>query len=626
MMRHFRGMAKWIMVVLTVAFVGWMVFDVGMDVTGRGNNGASADIARVNGTRIDQQTFYAALRTAQETQRKRSGSAPTTLEDQKQMENSVLEDLVQQILLRDELARRGIKVTNEEIISAAQNSPPPELEQVPEFQTDGRFDLAKYKRYLAANADPQFLQALEARYRDEIPRLKLFEELASGVYVSTARLWRMYRDQHDSVTARVVAIQPETFISDSVVPLTDDQLRAYYSSHSDDFKRPAYAYLSYVAVPRLANTADSAAARARVDSLHRRITAGADFAALARAESGDSGSATNGGDLGDTKVGQMVPEFERAVLALKPGQVSQPVRSGYGWHIIKLDSRNDKAKTYHARHILIPVELAGAHRDQVESRADSLDRYAAEQTDPATLDSVGRHLGVAVLRAPRVAQGERVSLGRFLIPDAGVWAFGTARPGETSQVIETDNAFYVFRLDSLQAAGIPPFDAVKADVRRTALKVQKWEAVRALAQQLTKEIHTGAKLGQVADRVKLPVQNLGPFTRVNPPVQLITALPVIGAAFGLGVGQTSEPIESKDALYFVEPAYKHLADSSAFAKQVDLQRAQVVQAARQDRVRQVVAALREQAKVVDRRKELEEQARKLEDQAPATPGGLALPY
>ena len=87
MMRHFRGMAKWIMVVMTVAFVGWMVFDVGMDVTGRGNNGVSADIARVNGTRIDQQTFYAALRTAQETQRKRSGSAPTTLEDKKQLEN-----------------------------------------------------------------------------------------------------------------------------------------------------------------------------------------------------------------------------------------------------------------------------------------------------------------------------------------------------------------------------------------------------------------------------------------------------------------------------------------------------------------------------------------------------------
>ena len=64
--------------------------------------------------------------------------------------------------LRFTLARRGIRVSNAEIIAAAQNSPPPELVQVPEFQTEGKFDLAKYKRYLASNADPSFLQALEA--------------------------------------------------------------------------------------------------------------------------------------------------------------------------------------------------------------------------------------------------------------------------------------------------------------------------------------------------------------------------------------------------------------------------------------------------------------------------------
>jgi len=87
----------------------------------------------------------------------------------------------------------------------------------------------------------------------------------------------------------------------------------------------------------------------------------------------------------------------------------------------------------------------------------------------------------------------------------------------------------------------------------------------------------------------------------------------LGASFGLGVGQTSEPIETKSGVYLVEPIAKHLADSTAFAKQVDAQRAQVVQNARQDRVRQVVSALREQAKVVDRRKELEAEAKKQEE-------------
>lgn len=611
MMRSFRGMAKWIMIVLAVAFVGWMVFDVGMDVTGRGGAGVSNEIARVNGTSIDQQTFYTSLRNAQEAERRRTGSAPTTLEEQKQLENRVLEEIYQQILLNNELRRRGIRVSNEEIIAAARTSPPPEVMDHPDFKTDGQFDMAKYQRYVATT--PEFQLGLEARYREEIPRLKLFEGLAAGVYVPTSRLWRMYRDQHDSVTVRLLALQPEQFIADSAVRLTDEQVRVYYNQHKDEFRRPAFAYLSYVALPRLPNASDSAAARTRADSLRRRIAGGADIAEIARLESADSGSAVNGGDLGEVKIGQMVPEFERAVTALRPGQVSPPVRTQYGWHIIKLESRNDKAKTYRARHVLIPFELAGAHRDRVESRADSLDRYAAEQSDPETLDSVARQLGLAVFKAPRVSEGGRVQLGRFLIPDAGVWAFGTVRPGETSQVIETDHAYYVFRLDSLHPAGVPAFDAVNDEARRAVTREQKWEAVRALAQELGREVKTGARLQQIAERVRLPVQQLGPFTRVNPPVQLISALPVIGAAFGLGLERTGGPIETTDAVYFVEPIARRTADSTAFVKQLETQRAQVIQAARQDRVRQVVTALREQAKVTDRRKELEELARKLEE-------------
>lgn len=610
-------MAKWIMLILAVAFVGWMVFDVGMDVAGRGGGGVT-EIARVNGTAIDQQAFYTALRNAQENQRRRSGSAPITLEDQTQLQNAVLEDMIQQVILTDELRRRGIRVSDEEIIAAAKTAPPPEVLELPDFQTDGKFDMAKYQRFVAAT--PDYQNALVQRYREEIPRLKLFEELTSGVYLPTSRLWRVYRDQHDSVTVRLLAIQPERDIDAAFNP-TDEQLVAYYGQHKDEFKRPATAYLSYVALPRLTVASDSAAARVRVDSLRRQLASGADFAEMARLETADSGSAESGGDLGEIKQGQMVAEFERAALALRPGQLSQPVRSPYGWHIIKLESRNDKAKTYKARHILIPIELAGAHRDQVESRADSLDRFAAEQSDPSTLDSVGRQLGLAVLPAPPVVEGSRVQLGRWLIPDAGIWAFGTARPGDTSPVIEAETAFYVFRLDSLKPAGVPPLPTVRDEVRRAVIREQKWEAARTLAQRLVREVQGGAKLQQLAKGVSVTVQTVGPFTRINPPMQLVSAPPVIGAAFGLGIGETSGPIEAKDGVYFVEPVSKRLADSTAFLKQVQQQRAQMVQAARQDRVRQVVAALRDEAKVVDRRKELEEMARKLEEAGPPLGGG-----
>ncbi len=140
MMRAMRASAKWIMLFLALAFVGWMVFDVGMDVSGQGGATLTDAAARVNGTKIDLQTYYNALRIAQDQRRQQGLGFGTTLEEQRAFEDAVLENLIQQILLEQEYRRRGIRVSDEEIISMAQTSPPPELLQEPQFQTDGVFD------------------------------------------------------------------------------------------------------------------------------------------------------------------------------------------------------------------------------------------------------------------------------------------------------------------------------------------------------------------------------------------------------------------------------------------------------------------------------------------------------
>src|SRR6185503_1105251 len=111
MMRHFRGMAKWIMVFLAIAFFGWLVFDVGMAVSGQGSAPTRQAIAKVNGTTIDVITYQTALQQAQE-QRSRSGAGPSTLDDQKALGDQVLEDIIREILLNQELKRRSLKVTD----------------------------------------------------------------------------------------------------------------------------------------------------------------------------------------------------------------------------------------------------------------------------------------------------------------------------------------------------------------------------------------------------------------------------------------------------------------------------------------------------------------------------------
>jgi hypothetical protein len=309
--------------------------------------------------------------------------------------------------------------------------------------------------------------------------------------------------------------------------------------------------------------------------------------------------------------GQMIPEFERAVARLRPGQISPVIRTPVGYHIVKLESRT--GNRYRARHILVPIELSGTHRDEVEARTDSLDRYGAEQTDPAALDSIGQKLDLRVWRAPPVAEESRLQLGGTLIPDAATWAFGAVRPGETSPVVETSHAFYLFRLDSLSEGGVPPLERVRDEVRAAVMREKRREAARVLAREIAGDLAGGARLRQVAERRRLALQTIGPFVRVNPPMQIVSALGVIGAAFGADVGRAAGPIETPEAIYFVEPTARKQADSSAFENQLESQRAQVIQAARQARVRDVITSLRGNARVVDRRKELEELARQLEE-------------
>ena len=615
-MRTMRARAKWIMGVVAVLFVGWMIYGYGMDIAGRGAT-ASTAVAKVNGRSIDATTFYAAVRSEQERRRQQGQPLPTTMEEQRQLEDAVLDELVQNLLLRDELHRRGITVTDQEIIEAARTAPPPEVMQAEQFQTDGQFDLQKYQRFVNSSADPSFLLALEARYRDELPRLKLFEQVTAGVMVSDPALWREYRDRYDSVTAAVLQLTPLGVVPDSAIPVTDAEVEQYYRGHRTDLERRAVAYLSFVAVPRAADASDSAASRERAQAVYREIQGGAEFADVAARESADSTSRVNGGDLGTTPRGSFVPEFERAALALRPGQLSEPVQTQFGYHIIRLESKTDS--TLHARHVLIPIEPMGEHLTQIETRADTLDLFAAEQTNPTALDDVAERLGVPLAQAPLVFEGDRLQLGRYLLGDPSIWAFGGAQAGETSPVIETDYAYYVFRLDSLSPAGVPPLDEIREEVRRLAGEEKRGAALRRVADEIAAEVRGGRSLEAVAESRGLTVRTLGPFTRYQPPPALQTAPAVVGAAFGLGVGEAGGPVEAPDAMYFVRPVRRVLADSTAFVSQLDGLRAAAHRRARQERVQLVLASLREQATVRDLRKELERAQRAA--QANALPPG-----
>jgi peptidyl-prolyl cis-trans isomerase D len=598
MLRTMREKTKIIMLVLAVAFVGWLVFDVGMGVTGRSQSPTSRDLGIVNGAPIRYQEWMLAYQQLTEGQRAQNPGQTMSREDQKTLEDEAFEQLVADHLLQAQYRKRGIVVTDDEIRNAARQMPPQEIVSSREFQTGGRFDPQKWDRFLASGQQPAFLVELENRYRTELPRLKLLEEVTSDIYVADAKLWSIYRDQHDSVTLRALVVRPEQAVANASVQVTPQDLQAAYDAHRDSFRRPARAYLSYVGIVKAPQQIDSAVAMNHVRALRDSLLHGLDFATVAKAESADSASAKQGGLLPTFGHGQMAPAFDQAAFRSPVGKISEPVVTPFGIHLIKVERRTPDSVT--ARHILVPIERTGARLDTLAARPDSLDRLAAEQTEPAVLDSVAQKMSLGINHTGPIYQGSAVVLGRFRIPDVGVWAFET-KVGELGPVIEISGAYYVFRLDSVMPAGIPPLELIAPEVQVGVMREKKRQAAEAIAKDAEQRLNSGQTLDQVSGALRLPIQTIGPFARTSTVPLLGTATEAVGVAFRLRVGERSRLLSSAEGYFLIEAMRRVRADSAVWEKQRDSERVAVIRAARQIRVQSFLESLRREATVVDNR-------------------------
>jgi len=595
MMQVFRSIVgKVAAVVFAVLMLVFILTSVDWSqVTG----GSRTTVGEINGVGIPLQYFQQATQNEIQSRQENRGRALSD-EELEEAREAVWQQLIQQRSLEVEFNRRGITASAEEIAQAIQENPPNELLTQPDFQTDGQFDLSKYQRWLRSAAASQVIPLMEAQYAGQIRQGKLLRVVTGDVYVSDPELWQIWRDMNEQVTMEYARVVPAAVVPDSAVPLSSADLQAYYDAHPDRFTRPATAYLSYVRLTRFPDASDSVAALQRAAELRTELLNGAPFDEVATRESADSVSRAKGGDLGEISRGQMDPAFERVVFSLPVGNVSEPVLTQFGYHLIKVESRS--GGKVRARHILMPVEVTGQHRDQLDARADSLEQLGAEHLDPAALDSAARAIGVPVGRVNPLQKGARAQVGFEVVPDAGIWAFQAA-VGETSRIIEVPYAFFLFRLDSLKPEGVPPLAAIRGAVERLAREDRKMAVARQVADDLAKRVTEGSTLAQAAQALRLEHQQVGPFTRIKPP---FADAKVVGAAFGVAAGKTSPVITSSESYYLLHVIKREAADSAEFVRNYDQFRATQVRLARQDRVRSYLDALQRSAKVKDYRAQI----------------------
>jgi peptidyl-prolyl cis-trans isomerase D len=595
-MRQLRENTKWIMLVTVVAFVALMVFEWGMDMSGGSAEAMTGgELGKVNGSSIMFTEWSQTYRSLYQQRQEQADGAISPAEN-REIEDQAWDQLVMDRLIDQELRRRGIRVTNEEIRQAALYLPPPEFYQHEAFQTNGQFDLEKYHAFLRSPAaDAQLLMDLEHYYRRMIPRSKLFQQINASVVVTDSELWQMYREQNERASARFIRMDPQELVPEAEVTIADREIAAYYNENRDSFQRPARAEIRIVTLDKTPTAADTVASLERAREVRQEILDDGDFAEVARRESVDRGSAARGGQLGTMLRGQTVPEFEQAVWAAPVGQLTEPIRSDFGYHIIRVDRRTDEEAD--VAHILIPIERTVDSEDALLARVDSLETLAERMALPAAAQELGlTHRTTELTPVLPTLPG----VGR--VDGAVDWVFDERPPiGEASPVLENDRYFYVVELLSRQDARTLTLEEATPSVRTILIRQRQRERTREIGRQVIERIQAGASLQQAAAQINVPVGTADDFTRLDDVPGLGQANAAVGAAFGLDVGQLSGLIATRDAFFVVQTTERTPADRDAWMAQRDSQRQQVMAVLQNQRINQYLEGLRNEARIVDQR-------------------------
>lgn len=359
------------------------------------------------------------------------------------------------------------------------------------------------------------------------------------VRISEDELMAYYNERREEFTAgervvlEVVRLDPQVLAAN--IAVGDDEIAARYEANPDAYRAEAQVNARHILV-KVAESADAKAvdaARTKAEELLDLLAAGEDFAAVAAAHSDDPGSKRNGGALGWFGRGQMVPEFERAAFATAAGEITGPIRTQFGFHIIEvLDRRDAGPQPLDAVREQIATEL---RNERAAARAETLAETLAAASD---LTAAATSEGLSSERVELDAEDPALRL-RFSseLVDA---VFGTAgKLGSTPQVFAMPGGGkLVARVVERKPAAPRPFAEVRDQIRARMIEDRAITLAAEAAAAALDEVRNGASLARIAERYGLDAIETGMFSPRSGEVPGLGRQPeVLAAALNLSKQQ-----------------------------------------------------------------------------------------
>jgi peptidyl-prolyl cis-trans isomerase D len=625
-MRKHAGtwMIKALLGAIVVVFVFWGV--------GSWTSHREGIVATVNGEPVSIEEYRSAYNRLLDQARQNFGAALSDdLVRSLQLEKSALDQLIDRVLLKQSAARMRLQVADEELAES--------IRAIPAFQSNGAFDRRRYQQVLSLNRMTP--EAFEVSQRDAMLVEKLLRLVTDTVHVSDTEVTEWYAwnnavvrfsfvsvdaDRYKSlplsdeevaqyferrkesyrtqpeVQVRYVSFTPEEFMAS--VSVSDQDIRDFYEANPERFVVPKTVEARHILIRVPEDAAPEAVeqARERILALQKQARDGADFAELAKAHSEDEGSKASGGALGAFRKEAMVQPFGEAAFALQAGQIGDPVRTRFGWHLIKVDKVNEgrtrsleeaseeiRTQLKRDRARSLAYDAADAAYEAAVSANDLAGAAASRRLPVHTTDFFPR--GGPVKGIPQSAQFARA-------------AFDLA-PGAISDVLELEDGYYLLQVAELRPARIPELAAVKDAVKADLTKEKQTELAEKDARALLQEAGGGTALEQAAKKLGLSLKRSDFVKRSDSRPDAGYEPEMVRAAFELSETKPlpAEPIRTSKGYAVVRFDERKAPSTEGLEKERDQLRDRLLQQKKFKTWEAWLDQLRRQAEI-DRKKDL----------------------
>ncbi|MBT7519220.1 MAG: hypothetical protein HN654_02545 [Candidatus Marinimicrobia bacterium] len=564
-----------------------------------GNVDPRTTIAQINGEDISPDYFNQLV--SQQLEQARSNGQKLNDFQIRRARDTAWDNMLQDVLVSQEVKRLNISASDEEVMYHLENNPPPFLQQNPSFQTDGIFDWDKYRTALASPQGDEWLPIEAFMKNTYVPNFKLQKLLDESIIITERNIKNEFIKRNVNYTISGIHITSGKVPVEESEP-SDSEIREEYNKSKSDFKHDELRSVSYVSWIKEPAKNDSVSVQKLATAIYERTKEGEEFATLANEYSVDPGNqGTKGGDLGWFGKGQMVKEFEKAAFTAKKGEIIEPVKSNFGYHIIYVRDKKieDGEEKVLASHILLKIEissttLSNLKRDATLFSYDAQDNGFSSAVSEHNLD-IGNH---------KKMNEEGFSIKGLGGLRAGVRFAFNNKVGDVSDILENDQYFSVFTLDTIIAPGFKSYEEVQAQIKSTLKKTKVMAATLDEANKLLltisgkdikldDAIDEDSELDAIKNESKQLVQGFTSIGRSNY---------VTGALLAAKPGEILGPLETGRGHAIIELKEISVFDSTEYGVQKESLRKTIFNQKQNQFFQAWLDDLKEDAEIVDNRK------------------------